>query len=215
MFLVLQSCFPSIGQASPSTYLTSEDKASLSRLIFSSQKSDGSFLGLKNTFYAVAANKELKRLAKDLPDLPNKDKICEFVKSALKTTAIEDIYYQVATLDSLGCAQTGDDKIRTTIKSALSSSSSKSLLDLYYGIQTASILKETIDTKAVTEKVLAHVDLDADALFKANVDEEEGTAYLTGLGLEVMGPLLYTFSPDRSYSSSLRSSISIPILLVL
>jgi len=192
--------------ASPSSYLTADDKAALSRLITSSQKSDGSFLGLKNTYYAVATNNELKRLAKDLSDVPKKDKICEYTKGALKTTDIEDVFYQQYVLDSLQCGQTADDKIKTAVKTALSSSSTKSLVDVSYGIQAATLLKEKIDPKVVLDKILAHVDLDGDALFKANVDEEEGSVYLTGLALEALASLAASGADKTKLTEVLNSA---------
>jgi len=171
---------------SPSSVFGDADKESVLQFLNRNRQSDGSFLGLKNTFYATQTYRLLKS------DVPKKDQVCEFVHKGLKSLNVEDIFYAASIESSLGCASTlitnskAIDAVRDVLKS-----NTADLRELSYAIQTAKILKVSkLDDEVAkaTKRLLGLAEEDGQFLPKENSDV--GTIYGTGLALESLSLVL-------------------------
>mmetsp|Transcript_29972 Transcript_29972/g.42131 ORF Transcript_29972/g.42131 Transcript_29972/m.42131 type:complete len:672 (+) Transcript_29972:75-2090(+) len=172
-----------IVSSTPSDYFSNTDRATIKNLLDSSQKKDGSFLGLKNTFYAVSAYQALGQEPKQ------KDKICEYAKGALKTVDTESIFYQVSILESLSCGQQVDDKVKTAIKNSFTSNN---LADVLNGVSAALVLRKgkhidvsSTELQSAYNKILSFND---EGLFKAKSDADTSVV-LTGETLHVLSQI--------------------------
>lgn len=87
-----------IGAKSPSGVFSSQDKENALSMLQRGKQKDGSFLGLKNTYFATQTYNLLKT------PVPAKDQVCEFASKALKSMNAEDIFYTAAIESALSCA---------------------------------------------------------------------------------------------------------------
>jgi len=173
-----------IASSSPSDYLSNTDRASIKNQLHSAQKKDGTYVGLKNTFYAVSTLKSLNDEPKQ------KDKVCEYAKGALKTVDTTSIFYQASILESLGCGQQVDDKIKTTIKNSFTSSN---LEEVLHGVAAALVLSKgkhidvtTAELTGAYNKILSFND---EGLFKAKAGAEP-SVLLTGETLYILSQIV-------------------------
>jgi hypothetical protein len=96
------------GLSSPSGFFSSSDKDSVVSFIKKSQTKEGSFIGLKNTYYAVNALLNLGEA------IPQKDKVCEVAISTLKSYNSEDIFFQTSIINALACDAKVNEKVGKT-----------------------------------------------------------------------------------------------------
>jgi len=185
-----------------SNYFGDADKTFLTKAVVDAQKKDGSFLGLKNTFYAVRALKALKT------EVPNKEKTCEFVNSAPAVDA-ESIYYVVATTEALGCGKTASDSSLSTLRSALRLAETFS--SVYYASSALLELKQAKHADVKDEELSSAVDkvltfAADDGTFLSTEDDDIGSALNTGHAADLLARLV-SYSKDKSAVSSALSKI--------
>jgi hypothetical protein len=103
-----------IAAKSPSGVFSSQDKDNTLSLLQRGRQKDGSYVGLKNTYFATQTYNLLKT------PVPAKDQVCDFVSKALKSMNVEDIFYTAAIESVLSCASsvaTNSKVISTSIPS--------------------------------------------------------------------------------------------------
>jgi len=193
--LLLNIAIATVDQA-PSSYFSEADKALTQKNLLNLQKSDGTFLGLKNTFYAVNSLDKLK------VEIPKKKEICDFAKGATVVTT-EDAFFQLSTLEILKCDATPSDKAKGLIKNGLKSAN---LGDLYYAVVTAIPLQKKLevtekDIKDVVDRLLELQD--DDGAFKPTSDDAASILY-SGLALEALAQITKAIKPNKDEKQKLE-----------
>lgn len=164
----------------PSNYFSTNDAENIQQMIISSQKTDGSFGDLKNTFYAVSS------LTKLQVTVPKKEKLCDYVKTT-DIASTESAFYYASISEALSCGFSASDQITKVIHSGLKKDD---FSNLYYGSEAAFLLKEkkhiTIDEKEQMKALQGLLDLGQDdGTFMEQEDGDYGTKINTGLALQV------------------------------
>jgi len=183
----------------PSTYYSEADKAQTQKNLLSFQKSDGTFLGLRNTYYAVNALEQLKQ------EVPKKQEICDFAKSATVVTT-EDAFYQLSLLEALKCTTTPSEKAKGLIKSGLKSAA---LGDLYHSVVVAIPQHRKIDIteKEIKDAVDRILELqDDDGAFKRTSDDSASVLY-TGLALDALARIAKLSAPTKDEKEKLETAL--------
>lgn len=164
----------------PSEFFSKENADFLTKRIKDLQKSDGSWLGLKNTFFAVSSLKELKQV------VPNQKNTCEFVKNA-KVVDAESAFYFISLSEQLGCGENIAESTTNILKKSLKSNS---LWDIYHGAMAVFKLKDRKAANIADDVLISAVNTlleleEDDATFKFDSDSEESSAFNSGLAYQV------------------------------
>eukprot|EP01116_Phalansterium_solitarium_P018642 TRINITY_DN5010_c0_g1_i1.p1 TRINITY_DN5010_c0_g1~~TRINITY_DN5010_c0_g1_i1.p1 ORF type:complete len:676 (+),score=202.64 TRINITY_DN5010_c0_g1_i1:89-2116(+) len=197
LFCVAQIC--SAVLRSPSDFLSESDRNTAKRSLNAAQKKDGSFFGLKNTYYAVSALSRLNEAA------PNAEAVCGFVNNAQLVDA-ESVFYSIAIAQTLSCQQQVSEKSVRLVQNALQSDKLK---DLYFGTLAAVRLRkagqapvEDADLSAALEGI---VDLsEEDSTFHGSPDDD-ATAYNAGLAFEALATIAENAQLDQDARDKLNS----------
>lgn len=178
---------------SPSGVFSTQDKDNTLQLLQRGRQKDGSYLGLKNTYFATQTYGLLKT------SVPTKDQTCDYVSKALKSFNAEDIFYVASIESALSCASSvaTNTKAITALNEVLQSNSAE-LKDLSFAFNAALLIsaknKKAFPELAKAEKkLLALAEEDGQFLPRANADL--GTIYGTGFALETLANFVASGAP--------------------
>jgi len=194
----------------PSTYFTSSDRDAAIRNLQSAQKADGSFFGLKNTYYAVSALTTLNA------KVPESTKVCDYTKGALKSYDASSVFYHTAILETLGCGKAADDKVKEVIKKALSADTTD---DLFYGVSAALLLRKgnhiDLPEREVKAAISKIANLQDEGIFKRSNSDNFASIFHTGLAFQALGKIASGVSLTNEEKKELKDILGSSQLVTL